>query len=190
MLLTGSPLAHTLYLVTIITWMVFELRQAQQHRPEANAADSGSRPVVRLSYVIGIVGALIVKDAAPSLTIDALGSWIGLILMWCGIGLRFWSFQTLGRYFTFKVQTSQDQPVISAGPYRVIRHPGYAGGLLAFIGLGFVIGNWASIVVLTVAVSCGLVYRITIEERALCRDLGGRYQPYAESRKRLVPFIW
>jgi protein-S-isoprenylcysteine O-methyltransferase Ste14 len=110
--------------------------------------------------------------------------------MWCGIGLRLWSFQTLGRYFTFTVQTSQDQPVIEAGPYRVIRHPSYAGLVLAFAGLGFIVDNWGSAAVLTVAIACGLVYRITVEERALSRDLGGRYQSYAEGRKRLVPFIW
>jgi protein-S-isoprenylcysteine O-methyltransferase Ste14 len=47
-----------------------------------------------------------------------------------------------------------------------------------------------SLVLLTVAASCGLVYRIRVEERALSRDLGGKYQLYAEGRKRLVPFIW
>jgi protein-S-isoprenylcysteine O-methyltransferase Ste14 len=88
------------------------------------------------------------------------------------------------------VQTSQDQPVISTGPYRVVRHPGYAGILAAVVGLGFVIDNWVSLVVLTVAIAGGLIYRIGVEERALARDLGGRYQSYAESRKRLVPFVW
>ena len=72
----------------------------------------------------------------------------------------------------------------------MIRHPGYAGLLLAVIGLGFVIDNWASLVVLTAAIACGIIYRIIVEERALSRDLGGRYQSYAESRKRLVPFVW
>ena len=106
-----------------------EFRQSQKQRPEANPADRGSRSVVRLSYLIGIVGAIICAHSVPSATIrpQAVASSTGLIVMWCGIGLRLWSFQTLGRYFTFTVQTSQDQPVISAGPYRVIRHPGYAG---------------------------------------------------------------
>jgi protein-S-isoprenylcysteine O-methyltransferase Ste14 len=115
---------------------------------------------------------------------------IGLVVLWCGIGLRVWSFRTLGRYVTFTVKTSQDQPVIAAGPYRVIRHPGYAGLILAIIGIGFAMNNWASLVVLTSAITTGLVYRITVEERALSRDLGGRYQRYAEGRKRLVPFVW
>jgi protein-S-isoprenylcysteine O-methyltransferase Ste14 len=185
-------LVHTLLLVTVVIWLVCEVRQGMNQRPDAKVADRGSRPAIRVSYVIGLVGAFIVKQAVPSWTIGsvALASWVGLVIVWCGVGLRLWSFQTLGRYFTFTVQTSDDQPVISAGPYRVIRHPSYAGILLALIGLGLVIGNWASLALLTVAISCGIVYRIDVEERALSRDLGGRYQSYAASRKRLIPFIW
>jgi hypothetical protein len=39
-------LIRTIDAVTIVVWVVFELRQAQQHRPEANAADSDNRPGV------------------------------------------------------------------------------------------------------------------------------------------------
>jgi protein-S-isoprenylcysteine O-methyltransferase Ste14 len=142
--------------------------------------------------VIAALGAALARKRVPSATIgtESLVASIGLVLLWCGLGLRLWSFQTLGRYFTFTVQTSPDQPVISAGPYRVIRHPGYAGMLLAVIGLGFTIDNWVSLVVLTGAVASGLIYRIVVEERALSRDLGGRYQAYARSRRRLIPFVW
>ena len=192
MLSRASTLAHTIFLITIVGWLVLELRQSQKQRPEATADDAGSRSALRLAYVIGYVGALVLDRSVPSADLGSaqLTSWIGLSVMWCGVGLRLWSFQTLGRYFTFTVQTSQQQPVISAGPYRVIRHPSYAGILLASVGLGLVIGSWASLTFLTVAIACGLAYRITVEERALSRDLGGRYQAYAESRKRLIPFIW
>jgi protein-S-isoprenylcysteine O-methyltransferase Ste14 len=192
MLSTGPPLVHTLLLVTVVIWLTCEVRQGLKQRPDAKVADRGSRPAIRVAYLIGVVGAFIVKRAVPSWTIGSVApaSWIGLVIVWCGVGLRLWSFQTLGRYFTFTVQTSEDQPVISAGPYRVIRHPSYAGILLALIGLGFVIGNWASLALLTVAISSGIVYRINVEESALSRELGGRYQSYAASRKRLIPFIW
>ncbi len=145
-----------------------------------------------LSILIGVVGAIIIKKAVPSAVVGSEGTtaWVGLVFMWCGVGLRIWSFQTLGRYFTFTVQTSEDQPVISSGPYRVIRHPGYAGILLAVIGVGFVVDDWASLAVITATTACGMIYRITVEEAALSRNLGGRYQAYAESRKRLVPFVW
>ena len=186
------PVVRALVVVTTVIWLGLEIRQSLRQRPEAKVADRGSRPVVRISSAIGIVGAVLLRRACPSLTIGSqdLVAWIGLVVMWCGIGLRFWSFQTLGHYFTFTVQTSPDQPVISSGPYRVIRHPSYAGILLAVGGLGLVFGNWASLLVLTAAVLCAIVYRITVEERALSDDLGGRYQSYAQSRKRLIPFIW
>ena len=142
--------------------------------------------------VVAALGAVLSKQSFPSatITIEPAAASIGLVVVWCGVGLRLWSFHTLGRYFTFTVQTSQDQPVISAGPYRVIRHPGYAGIIIAVIGLGISIDNWASLAVLTSAITTGLIYRITVEERALSRDLGGRYQSYAASRKRLIPFVW
>jgi protein-S-isoprenylcysteine O-methyltransferase Ste14 len=185
-----SPVVRTLLFVTLALWLALELRQGLRHRPEATSSDAGSRPVIQLSP--GIVGGLLVRRSLPSFSVrpEVLASWIGVIFVWCGIILRFWSFHTLGRYFTLTVQTSADQPVISAGPYRVIRHPSYAGILLIVLGAGFLIGNWVSLVLLTVAASCGLVYRIRVEERALSRDLGGKYQLYAEGRKRLVPFIW
>ena len=81
--------------------------------------------------------------------------------------MRWWSFHTLGRYFTFKVQTSADQPVISSGPYRLLRHPGYTGAELEFLGLGFLYGNWVGVVALAVLPMIGLIYRIRVEEDAL-----------------------
>ena len=142
--------------------------------------------------VVAALGGALVKRSFPSATIgnEALAGSIGLVVLWCGIGLRLWSFHTLGRYFTFTVQTSDDQPVISAGPYRVVRHPGSAGLIITVVGVGLSIGNWASLVLQTSAITAGLVYRIRVEERALSRDLGGRYESYAASRKRLVPFVW
>jgi protein-S-isoprenylcysteine O-methyltransferase Ste14 len=189
---TIPPAERVLLVVTGLVWAGFEVRQASQHRPEASSADRGSRVAIRLASILAVLGAVFFRKSVPSAAIghEAVAATIGLIIMWCGIGLRLWSFQTLGRYFTFTVQTSEDQPVISAGPYRVIRHPGYAGILLALVGLGFVVDNWGSLAVITIAFACGLIYRITVEERALSRDLGGRYQAYAESRKRLIPFVW
>jgi protein-S-isoprenylcysteine O-methyltransferase Ste14 len=175
---------------TVVIWVVLELRQSVNYRPEAVTADKGSRPFLRLAVLVGVVMAIVVSRAAPGAAIRPGASWIGLGLLWCGIALRFWSFRTLGRYFTFTVQTSTDQPVITDGPYRVIRHPSYAGVLLAVMGLGLSTLNWWSLVCLTVAVICGLVFRIRVEERALLQDLGDDYRNYATTHKRLIPFIW
>jgi protein-S-isoprenylcysteine O-methyltransferase Ste14 len=173
-------------------WFFFEARQGMRRRSEATSGDRGSAIAIRVSVLVAALEAVRAKRWLPSATIgtETTAASIGLVVLWCGVGLRVWSFRTLGRYFTFTVQTSRDQPVIAEGPYRVIRHPGYAGLLIAVVGIGFAIDNWASLVALTSAITIGLIYRIRVEERALSRDLGGRYQRYAASRKRLVPFVW
>ena len=73
---------------------------------------------------------------------------VGLGLMWGGLSVRFWKLSTLGRYFTFTVQTSGDQiwaTAFGSRPHRVFRHPGYAG-LLAVTGMGLFTGNWLSVI--------------------------------------------
>jgi protein-S-isoprenylcysteine O-methyltransferase Ste14 len=184
------PVAHGLLLGTVAIWAVLELRQAINRRTGTVKAGWGSEIVFRLAVVAGVAAALTLSRAAPAAAIRPAVVWIGLGLLWCGIALRLWSFRTLGRYFTFIVQASSDQPVITGGPYRLIRHPSYAGILLAVMGLGLFIRNWWSLLSLTVAVACGVVFRIRAEERALLDNLGDSYRAYAATRKRLVPFIW
>jgi protein-S-isoprenylcysteine O-methyltransferase Ste14 len=75
------------------------------------------------------------------------------------------------------------------GPYRVVRHPFYAGLLLQYPALAFMLGSaWALVPVATsVAV---LLVRTALEDRALQRDLPG-YDAYARrTRWRLVPHVW
>jgi protein-S-isoprenylcysteine O-methyltransferase Ste14 len=177
---------------TAAFWVIGELRQGITRRPEAVNANWGSEVLFRLCIGVGALGAAVLSGATRSATIrpTAVAESVGLVLFWSGISLRFWSFHTLGRYFTFTVQTSTDQPVIVDGPYRVIRHPGYSGLLLIITAVGLFIGNWWSLLWLTAAITGGLVFRIRVEERALTRNLGDRYLSYAATHKRLVPFIW
>jgi protein-S-isoprenylcysteine O-methyltransferase Ste14 len=115
---------------------------------------------------------------------------VGMVLLTAGVTVRLWSFWALGQYFTFTVKVSPDQPVVTAGPYRVLRHPGYAGGMLAMIGLGVLWGNWVSFAVIVVLWLVIIIWRIRVEERALLAALGDRYRSYAVHHKRLIPPVW
>ncbi len=180
-------------LCTILVWLTLELRQALHVRREAHKTDQGSIVALRLGAFAGFIGAALLAKAVPAATIGPVEvvGWIGLAMVIGGVALRAWCFHTLGQYFTITVQTSTDQPVITAGPYRLLRHPSYAGLLLALLGVGTVATrNWLSLLVLAVAIGGGLAYRIRVEERALMRDLGADYRAYAATHKRLVPFVW
>jgi protein-S-isoprenylcysteine O-methyltransferase Ste14 len=187
-----APVLRWILVGTAAIWVVLELRQSITHRPDGVKANWGNEVLFRLIVGAGALMAGVLSGVAPSATIRpiAVADWIGLLLFWSGISLRLWSIHTLGRYFTVIVQTSRDQPVITDGPYRVIRHPSYAGLLLIFLAAGLFIGNWLSLLSLTVAMASGLVFRIRVEERALMQNLGDGYRAYAATHKRLVPLIW
>lgn len=187
-----APAARGLLLGTVAVWLLVELRQRRTHRPDAVKADQGSRLVLQVANLAGFAVAIGIMHVAPLATIHPAGAaaWTGLGVLWSGIALRVWSIRTLGRYFTYTVQIGKDQPVITTGPYRIIRHPSYTGLLLVVIGLGLLIGNWLSLVGLTAVVMCALAYRIKVEERALLKNLGEHYRSYAATHRRLIPVIW
>jgi len=114
----------------------------------------------------------------------------GVGVMWCGITLRLWAVRTLGPFFRTVVLIHDNHNLIHDGPYRLLRHPSYAGSLLTLAGLGLALGNWLS---LLAAVGCALVgftRRIRIEERTMQTRFGDSYTAYARRTWRLVPFIW
>jgi len=107
-----------------------------------------------------------------------------------GVALRVWAMLTLDRFFTFVVTISDDHRVVSTGPYRVIRHPGYAGALLALAGFGVALANWLSVLVLVAVPVAAFAVRIRAEEKALRSALGREYQEYASRTDGLIPGVW
>ncbi len=188
----ASPVVRWILVVTAAVWVMLELRQSITHRPVGVKANWRSEVLFRLIVGGGALtaGALAKVAQLAKFRPTAFVVWIGIVLVWCGISLRVWSFRALGRYFTFTVQTSRDQPVITEGPYRLIRHPSYAGLLLVIVAAGLFMGNWWSLVCLTVVTAGGLVFRIGVEDRTLLQNLGANYGSYAATHKRLVPFVW
>lgn len=105
-----------------------------------------------------------------------------------GYALCIWAAVTNAFYAGF-VRIDQEHTVISEGPYRTIRHPGYAGSILIQIGLPAALGSlWA--LLLGLIGSCLIVIRTNCEDRTLIRELSG-YDQYAERvAYRLLPGIW
>jgi len=114
---------------------------------------------------------------------------VGLSLLILGSLLRRYCFRTLGQYFTGDVRARSDQPVIRAGPYRLVRHPSYTAGMMMFIGIGLALGSWFSFILLTIATIATYGYRVVIEERALLDAIGEPYRSYMKETKRFIPYI-
>ena len=114
---------------------------------------------------------------------------VGISLILLGSLLRRYCFRTLGEYFTGDVRARSDQPVITTGPYRLVRHPSYTAGIMMFMGIGLALGSWLSAALVTVAAIATYTYRVTVEERALLDTIGEAYGAYMKDRKRFIPYI-
>ncbi|MFZ0171814.1 MAG: isoprenylcysteine carboxylmethyltransferase family protein [Acidimicrobiales bacterium] len=181
-----------LWVAVVVVAGVIELAGAGRRRVEATKRDRGSQVVLRICEIPGVVLLLLSPRIAPAAEIrpPLVSVVVGIVVFSSGEALRVWAKVALGRYFTYTVQTSSDQPVITSGPYRFLRHPAYSGILLIAIGAGAVWGNWLGLGALTLLTLVGLIYRIRVEEKALLEDLGDSYRTYAEHHKCLIPFVW
>src|SRR5262249_31836629 len=88
-----------------------------------------------------------------------------------------------------KIQNERGQRVISTGPYRIVRHPMYAGGLLYMIGMPLLLGSWLGLLVLPLIVGA-LSMRIFIEEATLRKGLPGHGDYATRVRYKLIPGVW
>jgi len=82
-------------------------------------------------------------------------------------GLRIWVVTTLGPYWTTRVITLDDAPLVRRGPFRLVRHPNYwvVCGEIAVLPLAF--GDWPVALVWTLLNAMLLTHRIRVETAAL-----------------------
>jgi protein-S-isoprenylcysteine O-methyltransferase Ste14 len=105
-----------------------------------------------------------------------------LLLLWAMVVNRFFS-------KSVRIQRERSHRVVSVGPYRYVRHPGYVGWILMSAAVPVILGSLWALVPAGLAVA-GMMVRTALEDRLLRADLEG-YEEYAvKVRSRLLPGIW
>lgn len=114
----------------------------------------------------------------------------GIMLIFCGLALRWLAIFQLKEHFTVNVSIRKDHQLIQKGLYKHIRHPAYSGSLLSFFGLGFAFDNWLSLLIIFLPIMFAFFYRISVEETELSRSFGNKYEEYRKETKKLIPWIY
>jgi protein-S-isoprenylcysteine O-methyltransferase Ste14 len=148
-------------------------------------------PLMGLSvlYLLVIVGAL---DHRFGWTAP-LPNWVnvvGLLLCASGYGFATWALVE-NRFFTttVRIQTERGHQVCDSGPYRFVRHPGYAGNLVCVVAIPLALDTLWTFVAAGFALVVSVI-RTALEDRALMEELPG-YRDYARRvRYRLFPGLW
>ena len=114
----------------------------------------------------------------------------GILVYGIAILIIYWAMGT-NYFFSSKVriQTDRGHYVIQDGPYRFVRHPGYVGAMLLFLGLALVLGSYMALLPALIMIPLILI-RTYLEDATLQNELPG-YKDYSQKvRYRLLPGIW
>jgi protein-S-isoprenylcysteine O-methyltransferase len=184
-----------LFWASYSVWIALEIWIFSRDWKAAHGArrDAGSLPMLAGLIVAGLILAFMSPRLFPSarMTLPAAPLFYAAILLILGGGfLRGWAVVTLGRYFRTTVFIHDDHRLIVTGPYRLLRHPAYAGALLTFAGVGLAMGNWISLAVILGLTGIGYIRRILVEEQAIKARFGEAFSGHVRQTWALIPFIW
>jgi protein-S-isoprenylcysteine O-methyltransferase len=154
----------------------------------ASEVDSGTTRAIGIAYAVASELPVLARRL-PGPELPRGAGPFGILVQASGLALRTYSMRTLGGSYTRTLRTEGDQHVVETGPYRWVRHPGYTGSLLTWIGYALTSRNVPAL--LTITALLGRVYyqRIAAEETLLASELPG-YTPYRNRTKKLIPFLW
>lgn len=112
----------------------------------------------------------------------------GLALTALGAAFAIWARSTLGGNWSATVAVKENHSFVHRGPYRLVRHPIYAGLLLAMLGTAIVHGQAGCFVAVALAfVAYWLKARM--EEQFMTQQFGEEYRRYQKDVKQLIPFV-
>jgi len=162
----------------------------ERFKPPEAGADRLWLRAVRLSAIANvIVGALDVGRWHLT-TVASPIRWVALAIMIATVALIFHA-MTTNRFFSavIRIQRDRGHQVVDRGPYRIIRHPGYAGMIPAVPASALVMGSWLGFA-FALTYSLLMIRRVWFEDAFLRTNLDGYVEYASRVRYRLVPGFW
>jgi protein-S-isoprenylcysteine O-methyltransferase Ste14 len=145
---------------------------------------------LRVRVVIVVLVVLLVRLEAfrgHAVHTDAWREGLGLALFALGLGFAIWARVNIGRNWGTPMTQKEEPELVTGGPYRLVRHPIYAGILAAGVGTAVAL-SWLWLTPVLLA-GVYFVYSATVEERYLTERFPDEYRRYKRATKMLVPFV-
>jgi protein-S-isoprenylcysteine O-methyltransferase Ste14 len=211
LLIVGNALALLLALLALETtptnflgWFLFAISIAygaggviylwlNRDKETAHRAEQGSR-----SFWWILPGFLAIFFAPPAeflflpaLLPHSLGMELaGLLIILLGLAFRVWTRLTIGGMYSGYLRVKVGHVLVTDGPYRTVRHPGYTGFVIMALGLAIGYSSLIGLAAIPLLLLPGLAYRMRVEEDLLAEQFGEEYQAYARRTKKIIPGIW
>jgi methyltransferase len=131
----------------------------------------GHFPVMVMLHIALLVGAVAEVWLLNRPFLPILG-WSALAIVIASQSLRWWCIASLGRQWNTRVIVVPGLPLVTRGPYRVLRHPNYVAVVLEGLALPLVHSAWITALGFTFLNAALLARRIQVEEEALATVAG------------------
>jgi protein-S-isoprenylcysteine O-methyltransferase Ste14 len=175
------------WLVFIIYWIVSAFKAKKTiHR-------SSSSYLIRLAVIIVLLAVLQSNafqnfDAAIAVRFSSTLGVIGIIVCAVGVTIAIWARRYLGKNWGMPMSIKENPDLVTSGPYKYIRHPIYAGVLLAMLGSAMV-GEGVWLVVIVLVFPYFILFSAKKEEENMTKLFPTQYPEYKKKTKMLIPFV-
>jgi protein-S-isoprenylcysteine O-methyltransferase Ste14 len=164
---------------------------AERFRPPTKGEDRVALIFIRLSALAAVI--ISPLDGGRfhwSPTIPDAARFAAVAGMLIAFGLCFHA-MVVNRYFSavIRIQGDRGHRVVDAGPYSVIRHPGYLGMIIGVPLFAIGLGSWLGFVFASIY-SLLIMRRVVVEDRFLRANLPGYPEYSTRVTSRLVPGVW
>lgn len=186
-------IAAVTYFVSSLIFIKYNPGLINERAKERENTKSWDKLLLSLYLLIGFLGTHIVAG------LDSRFEWSSLDMIYIIPGAVLYIVAALiqikamlaNKYFeaTVRIQSDREQQVVKDGPYKIVRHPGYASVLLSFIAIPLMIGSLYALIC-TAAVFIIMFTRTALEDKMLQKELPGYSQYAKEVKFRLIPGIW
>jgi protein-S-isoprenylcysteine O-methyltransferase Ste14 len=191
---TGAALIGLVFPLIWFVWFLYWMISARGVKPVQRRESVASRAahIVPLAIAVSLLFSrtlplpwLVAQIVPQSVDLAVAGAVVTVV----GLALTVWARQTLGTNWSGTVTVKKEHELITAGPYRYVRHPIYSGLLLGFVGSALAWGQWRGLLALVLAVYA-LWRKWRIEERFMRDTFGTAYSDYAARTPAVIPRLF
>jgi protein-S-isoprenylcysteine O-methyltransferase Ste14 len=185
---TPDTFVIVFWLVFYAYWAITAAGVKKNVRTTGRSQRIGFRILVVAAIIllprVGVIRRLL-QHYKPAHSSPAIAA--GILLCALGLGFAVWARLHLGRNWGQPMTLKEGHELVTTGPYRFVRHPIYAGILLAMLASSIVIPPWF---VAFFVVAVYFVYSARTEERIMAQQFPDEYPKYRKRTKALVPLVW
>jgi protein-S-isoprenylcysteine O-methyltransferase Ste14 len=200
--MAANPVYRVSFLLLfVVFWMVRIFYVRKSRDPNAPRSRKERREAMKKGGVTGTLLIILMYVDLILILLYIWGpmwmSWADLVfpywIHWSGAGLivisipiMSWVHQTLGKHYSYALETKTEQKLVTSGPYSRVRHPLYSSHNLFNLGMILLTANIPLIIFAIIGVP--LTYtRIKDEERVMIQQFGSEYEEYMEITGRIFP---